>query len=104
MVSPYESIQTDPLSTSRLICKKPLGKGQNAPIPSPFVCLMVEYPSGQRTMTVNHFGFAVHWFDSSLHHQFTEVPLAKRLRDFCLSNIAVCKSCGALFAPLANFP
>jgi hypothetical protein len=31
---------------------------------------LVEYPSGQRTMTVNHFGYAVHWFDSSLHHQF----------------------------------
>jgi hypothetical protein len=22
-------------------------------------------------MTVNHFGYAVHWFDSSLHHQFS---------------------------------
>ncbi len=35
---------------------------------------MVEYPSGQRALTVNQFGYAVRWFDSSLHHQSSPEP------------------------------
>ena len=31
---------------------------------------MVEYPSGQRALTVNQFGYAVRWFDSNFHHHF----------------------------------
>src|SRR5258708_28739694 len=34
--------------------------------------LMVEYPSGQRALTVNQFGYAVRWFDSSFHHHFAK--------------------------------